>query len=148
MSRSVVFSRLFSTQPKQVDLSAVGDIESASQSLRELDLNEIVNTIENSSNELRTQLNEVKEAASKLIKDYEQADSIISQHSDLSRDLENALQGFDDLAVELGVDPNSNDTYTKADELYNEAESDRTELVSFTNEVFDLYELAQQLNRL
>lgn len=148
MSRNVVFSRLFSTPPKQVDLSAVGDIESASQSLRDLDLNEIVNAIERSQSELRTQLDEAKEAASQLIKDYEQADNIISQHSELSRALENALQGFDDLASELGVDPNSNDTYTKADELYNEAENNRSELVSFTNEVYDLYELAQQLNRL
>ena len=111
MSRSVVFSRLFSTPPKQIDLSAVGDIENAVQSLRGLDLNEIVNAIEKSSNELRQQINEAREAADQLIRDYELADDLIAQHSDLSADLESALQSFDDLASELGVDPETNNIW-------------------------------------
>lgn len=148
MSRSVVFSRLFSTPPKQVDLSAVGDIENAVQSLRGLDLNEIVNAIEKSSNELRQQINEAREAADQLIRDYELADDLIAQHSDLSADLESALQSFDDLASELGVDPETNNIYKEGDELYNEAESDREALVNYTNDVNDLYELANQLNKL
>lgn len=148
MSRSVVFSRLFSSPPKQIDLSAVGDIENAIQSLKGLDLNDAVNILEKTSNELRVQLNEVKQAADQLIRDYEAIDDLIAEHNDLSNDLENALQSFDDLANELGVDPESNNTFKEGNELMQEAESDNNALVNLTNELSDLYDMANQLNRL
>lgn len=141
-----VFSRLFGKQFK-TELSAADDIQEALNELQGLDLNSQVENLRQKDSQFVSQINELKGIAEDLISTYDSLEDQLQDYKQIQDKLETALNSFESMASDLGIDPMQSDKYEEGSRLLEESESDIVSLVDLQNDTYDRYETATDLFR-
>ena len=141
-----VFSRLFGKQFK-TELSAADDIQEALNELQSLDLNSQVENLRQKDSQFVSQINELKGVAEDLISTYDSLEDQLQEYKQIQDKLETALNSFESMASDLGIDPMQSDKYEEGSKLLEESESDIVSLVDLQNDTYDRYETATDLFR-
>lgn len=145
-TRNTVFSRLFGKQFKS-ELSASDDIQSAIDSLNASELDSGLSDLRNNESELKNIVSQARDAANSFISNFDSLEEKLQEYIENRDKLEEALTSFEGMASDLGIDPDQSETYRTGQEKFTEAENTSTDVVSLQNELYDLYELANELNR-
>ena len=141
-----VFSRLFGKQFK-TELSAADDIQEALNELQSLDLNSQVENLRQKDSQFVSQINELKGVAEDLIATYDSLEDQLQDYKQIQEKLETALNSFESMASDIGIDPMQSDKYEEGSRLLEESESDIVSLVDLQNDTYDRYETATDLFR-
>lgn len=145
-TRNTVFSRLFGKQFKS-ELSASDDIQSAIDSLNASELDSGLSDLRNNESELKSIISQARDAANSFISNFDSLEEKLQGYIDNRDRLEQALSSFEGMASDLGIDADQSEAYRLGQEKFTEAENTSTDVVSLQNELYDLYELANELNR-
>ena len=145
-TKNTVFSRLFGKQFKS-ELSASDDIQTAIDDIQALDLESGLNDLRGSESELTSVVSQAQSIASEFLSRFDDLEDILNEYRDKRDKLEQALVSFDGMASDLGIDPEQSESYRRGQEAFADAENKATDITQLQNELFELYELANELNR-
>jgi|11BtaG_2_1085332.scaffolds.fasta_scaffold01385_7 uncharacterized phage infection (PIP) family protein YhgE len=144
-TRNTVFSRLFGKQFKS-ELSASDDIQSAIDGLNATDLDSGLTELKNNESELKSIVSQARDVSNAFISNFDSLEDKLQSYIDNRDKLEQALGSFEGMASDLGIDADQSDAYRDGREKFIEAEDNAAAVVSLQNELYDLYELANELN--
>lgn len=145
-TRNTVFSRLFGKQFKS-ELSASDDIQTAIDDIQALDLESGLTNLRGSESELKSVVSQAQSIASEFLSRFDGLEDVLNEYRDKRDKLEQALVSFDGMATDLGIDPEQSESYRRGQEAFTDAENKATDITQLQNELFELYELANELNR-
>jgi FtsZ-binding cell division protein ZapB len=145
-TKNTVFSRLFGKQFKS-ELSASDDIQTAINDINALDLESGLNELRSSESDLNNVVSQAQSIARDFLAKYDGLEDVLNGYRDKRDQLEQALVSFDGMATDLGIDPEQSEAYRRGQEAFTDAENKATDISSLQNELFELYELANELNR-
>ena len=145
-TKNTVFSRLFGKQYKS-ELSASDDMQTAIDEINALDLESGLSEIRSSESELNSIVSQAQSIAGEFLAKFDALEDTLNSYRDSRDKLDQALVSFDGMASDLGIDPEQSESYRKGQQAYTEAENRATDITQLQNELFELYELANELNR-
>ncbi|NDG52001.1 MAG: hypothetical protein EBY39_03095 [Flavobacteriia bacterium] len=141
-----VFSRLFGKTFK-TELSAADDINTAVSAIQSLDLNQNVEKVRSLQSQFSDQLNSLQGLADEFIVAFDELEDEYQKFGTLEDELNTALNSFEDMAENLGIDPRQSEVYSSGINTFEQAESDATAIVNFQNDTYDTYDTANNLFR-
>lgn len=145
-TKNTVFSRLFGKQFRS-ELSASDDIQTAINDIKALDLESGYDELKSSQSDLNNVVSQAQSIASDFIKKFDALEDVLNDYRTKRDELEKALISFDGMASDLGIDPEQSEAYRNGQEAFTDAENKATDISQLQNELFELYELANDLNR-
>jgi hypothetical protein len=145
-TKNTVFSRLFGKQFRS-ELSASDDIQTAINDINALDLESGLSDLRSSESDLNNVVSQAQSIARDFLVKYDGLEDVLNSYRDKRDQLEQALVSFDGMASDLGIDPEQSEAYRNGQEAFTDAENKATDISRLQNELFELYELANELNR-
>ena len=145
-TKNTVFSRLFGKQFRS-ELSASDDIQTAINDINALDLESGLSELRSSESDLNNIVSQAQSIARDFLAKYDGLEDVLNGYRDKRDQLEQALVSFDGMASDLGIDPEQSEAYRNGQEAFTDAENKATDISRLQNELFELYELANELNR-
>jgi hypothetical protein len=145
-TKNTVFSRLFGKQFRS-ELSASDDIQTAIDEINALDLDSGLSEIRDSQSEFNRVISDAQSIARDFLAKFDALEDTINIYRDSRDKLDQALVSFDGMASDLGIDPEQSESYRRGQEAFTDAENKATDITQLQNELFELYELANELNR-
>ena len=145
-TKNTVFSRLFGKQFRS-ELSASDDIQTAINDINALDLESGLSELRSSESDLNNIVSQAQSIARDFLAKYDGLEDVLNGYRDKRDRLEQALVSFDGMASDLGIDPEQSEAYRNGQEAFTNAENKATDISRLQNELFELYELANELNR-
>ena len=145
-TKNTVFSRLFGKQFRS-ELSASDDIQTAINDINALDLESGLSELRSSESDLNNVVSQAQSIAIDFLAKYDGLEDVLNSYRDKRDQLEQALVSFDGMASDLGIDPEQSEAYRNGQEAFTNAENKATDISRLQNELFELYELANELKR-